>query len=1106
MACCEPIRNISRPFIVALLTLLLLLSSQLSFGQAVGDYQNNLGLGGSGNWSTLASWQRWSGAAWVVPTAPQGYPGQFSSPGTVTTGGFATTVTLDVSPAFSIVNLTVAGFFATLNTGAFNTNLTVTTALSVNGFGIFTFGGTGNLNVQGVTTVNANGAFADSNDTGVSTFTGLVTVGGTFNTTAVTTSSQLVFRGGITNTNAFTAGGGTFDTNPQSLSGNGNISFSQNVVITGITLTSLNAGNLTISGTATGTGSFTNNNTTGVNTFVGSVNLAGAINSTVAASANLVFRGGIVSSGTSFAVGGATFDTNSQAISGTTALSFANNIVITGITLTFSNTNNLAVTGTTTGTGGFTDSNNSGIDTFVGNVSLSLAFITTSVTTAANLIFQGGITNSGTSFTAGGATFNTNAQAISGTTAASFANNVVITGIVLTYSNTNNLTITGSTTGTGGFTDSSNSGIDTFTGSVALSGALDTSAVTTSANVVFGGGINSSGTSFIAGGATFNTGGQSISGTTAMTFGNNVIVTGVAVTNDNTGGVTMSSTGAGVLQGTGSWTQGTTTNILNYAGTTITVSTFDASGVNNTVNYTSAVAGQAIKATATNIYHHLTLSGGGNQIKTLQAATTVNGNLSIQNTSIFSVNTFGLQVKGNWVNSSSNADPFVQGAQTVTLNGTAAQAITNTGNANGTVFNNLTLTNNTGFTLNSGNVIVQSSLSFTAAAGSVVNLNSLNLTIGTAAATPGTLVHTQVAADGWVYGGNLIRFVNAGTIADLAVTGFFPMGNATNFRPFYISSPATAITTGGSFTVGHSLLTTTIILPPAGTGIADASAPAKNILLQHQASWSISSAGVVGGAGSPFNLIAGGTGFGTVNALADLRLCKSASVVGTYVLATGSTADPRLKRTGLTLAEITTTGGSQFFVGSTDAVNTPLPITMRSFSAEARIGTVELKWKTESEVNNDYFTIQKTSDGERFYDVAKVNGAGTTTSPRSYRVVDSQAGSGKWYYRLKQTDFNGIYSYSKLLLVEVSEIVERMIYPNPSAGDYFIIGFSSQDIGKNAFIQMHDMSGKELLRLDVPNLTSGQMKVEPFQRLSSGIYIISILVEQQVTQKKLVVK
>lgn len=1087
-----------------LLVFIVMACPWLAFGQTVGDYQSNLSFGATGSWSTLATWQRWNGAAWAVPTALEGYPGQFNTPTNVSTGGFFTTINFDVSPPFALNNLTIGGLLSTVTTAAFNPNLTINGALSLSNTNAFSFGGTGNLTVLGGSSFA--GTFTDSNDTGTTTFTGQVTVSNSMNTTSVTTSSHLIFRGGISNTGTVTAGGATFDTNNQSISGSGTISFSQNVVITGITLSSLNAGNLTVSGTTTGTGSFTNNNNTGVDTFVGNVNLSGAFTSTVAASTSLVFRGGITSNGTSFSAGGATFDTNNQAITGSTAVSFANNVVITGITLTFSNTNNLTITGTTSGTGSFTDNSNSGIDTFVGNVSITGNFNTTAVTSSSNLVFRGGIANSMTSFTGGGATFDTNGQAISGTTATSFANNVAITGITLTYSNTNNLTISGTTTGTGSFTDSSNNGIDIFAGNVNLGGTFDTSVVTTSANVVFRGGITSSGTSFVAGGATFNTSGpQSISGTTALSFANNVIVTGVTVTNDNTGGITMSATAGAVLSGTGTWTQGTTTNTLNYAGTTIAISTFNASGINNTVNYNSAAGGQTIYSTT---YHHLTLSGGGSQTKTLAAATVVNGNLSIQNNSVFSVSTFGLQVKGDWLNSSSNADPFTQGAQTVTFNGTAAQNITNTGNANGTVFNNVTLNNSAGFTLNSGNTVVQGTLTFTAGAGSKVNLNSLTLTIGTSAASPGTLVHTQASTDGWAYNGSLTRFVSAATIADLAVTGFFPLGNATNFRPFYISSPATAIATGGSFTVTHSLATNTIILPPAGTGIADASPPAKNILLQHQASWSVSSSGVVGGAGTPFNIIAGGTGFGVVALLSDLRLCKSASVVGTYVLATGTIADPRLKRTGLTLANITTTGGSQWFVGSTDAVNTPLPVTLVNFSAELSSAKVLLKWKTESELNNDAFTVQRTSDGETFVDIQTIKGAGTTTIPRSYSAMDESSGAGRRYYRLKQTDYDGNFSYSKLVMVDVPEFASSswIAFPNPTSGASFSVRFNDSDVGKEVFMKLQDMNGKEILEDHKESLESIQAHIVPSQALAPGIYVLSIAIENQVSRIRIVVK
>ncbi len=94
----------------------------------------------------------------------------------------------------------------------------------------------------------------------------------------------------------------------------------------------------------------------------------------------------------------------------------------------------MTVSSTTTNNGAITFATDTGIKTFIGAVSnlATRTWTSTGITTTGNLIFRGGIANSGASFSAGGATFNTNAQAISGTTATSFANNVAVTGIVLT--------------------------------------------------------------------------------------------------------------------------------------------------------------------------------------------------------------------------------------------------------------------------------------------------------------------------------------------------------------------------------------------------------------------------------------------------------------------------------------------------------------------------------------------------------------------------------------------------------------------------------------------------------------------------------------------------
>lgn len=988
---------------------LVLLFTASSFGtlaQTLGDYRSNVAGFSTSNWSTLATWQRWNGSAWATPTVGEGYPGQNAVPNLVTIDDtFFVTINLDVSPPNNIGNITInGGLFTTLQTSG-NRNLTLNGNLTVtNALDLFTFGGTGNLTVNGATT--NNGFFTDSDGTGVSTFVGLVTSSLSWDTSAVTATGNCVFRGGIANTGTFTGGG-------------------------------------------------------------------------------------------------ATFNTNSQSITGSAALSFANNVAITAVTLNNSNTNTLTITGTTTlsTSGGFTDSDNTAATIFVGNVSVGAGttFTSTAVTTSGNMIFRGGIANNGTAFSAGGATFDTNAQAITGTTATSFANGVVITGILLTYSNTNNLTISGTTTGTGSFTDSADNGIDLFVGNVNLTGAFTSTAVTTIGNMIFRGGITSSGTSFSAGSATFNTNAQSISGTTAVSFANTVTLTNVTVSNTNTASVTMTNTGAGALTGTGgaTWTQGVNST-LNYAGSTISAPvTLNASNTGNTVNYNSTSSAQTIFDPSASTYYNLTLSGTGNQTKTLAANTVVSNNLSIQNTAIFSVSNRSLSVAGNWSNSSTNADPFVEGAQTVTFNGTAAQTITNTGDAQGTEFNNLTISNTFGTApqITIGNaVIVRNAMTMTSGR---INLSATTFTIGTAPGSPGSLTHSQASTAGWMYNGSLLRYVNTGTIAALANTGFFPLGDATNFRPFFIQCPTTGITTGGTFTVTHNISTTTSIVSIPDTG------PAVTIVRQHQASWTVASAAVAGGT---YNLTAGGTGFGTIGALADLRFCKSATVVGTHTTATNTTADPRLQRTGLTLAEITTTGGSSFFVGSSNAASSPLPVELSFFNAQSEQDQVLLSWSTASELNNDFFTVQRSGTGEKFDDLFQIKGKGTTNTQSNYSATDSSPLQGLSYYRLKQTDFDGKFTYSNVVSVQNDfSGVQFSVYPNPSEGKKFNVELNGAPANILVPIRIVNTIGANVFEQTFQTNESGSLKVNiDFSVQAQGLYIV-VINSQTGFQRRLII-
>ena len=99
----------------------------------------------------------------------------------------------------------------------------------------------------------------------------------------------------------------------------------------------------------------------------------------------------------------------------------------------------------------------------------------------------------------------------------------------------------------------------------------------------------------------------------------------------------------------------------------------------------------------------------------------------------------------------------------------------------------------------------------------------------------------------------------------------------------------------------------------------------------------------------------------------------------------------------------------------------PLPIVLVSFDANLKNTSVELNWLTESEINNDYFTIQKSKNTIDWYDVLTREGAGNSNSPISYHNTDNQPIKGHSYYRLKQTDFNGVSSYSNIKPIQFIE-------------------------------------------------------------------------------------
>jgi hypothetical protein len=132
---------------------------------------------------------------------------------------------------------------------------------------------------------------------------------------------------------------------------------------------------------------------------------------------------------------------------------------------------------------------------------------------------------------------------------------------------------------------------------------------------------------------------------------------------------------------------------------------------------------------------------------------------------------------------------------------------------------------------------------------------------------------------------------------------------------------------------------------------------------------------------------------------------------------------------------LVTSGTPVFTLATIDTIANPLPVTWLSFSGRYYAGAVELNWSTSMELNNEEYTIERSADGHNFTGIGNVAGVGNTTSISRYSFKDVSPLNGTSYYRIKQTDRDGKFSYSDVIRITAGDAVAKglRIFPNPVA-------------------------------------------------------------------------
>lgn len=168
----------------------------------------------------------------------------------------------------------------------------------------------------------------------------------------------------------------------------------------------------------------------------------------------------------------------------------------------------------------------------------------------------------------------------------------------------------------------------------------------------------------------------------------------------------------------------------------------------------------------------------------------------------------------------------------------------------------------------------------------------------------------------------------------------------------------------------------------------------------------------------------------------------------------------------------------------------PLPVELLFFNAkEKNNSTIVCNWSTASEINNDYFTLERSANGEDFETVAIIDGNGTTNLQHNYSFEDKNPYKGVSYYRLKQTDFNGDFTYSKVENVLItSKDLQYVVFPNPNAGT-FQIKYNALE-NSNANYVLTDATGRTILEKELNN-DSGIHSIS-IENAAAGIYFLNI--------------
>ena len=435
---------------------------------------------------------------------------------------------------------------------------------------------------------------------------------------------------------------------------------------------------------------------------------------------------------------------------------------------------------------------------------------------------------------------------------------------------------------------------------------------------------------------------------------------------------------------------------------------------------------------------------------------------------------YSISLKGDWINNGT----FTSNTSTINMNGTTGQNITG---SSSTIFNNLTINNTI-----SGNggvtVLTNSTVTglLTLTDGHLISPASGRMTLGSSAT-----VSPSNATGSGQSGSFISGYLNRNTSTTSGITYDFPMGDSPSgtWRPLNIT---TQDANGRTWTCQ-------MVKSDPVVDIGSSSILSGELLTGLNDSYY-------------YNLSPN-----TTPATIDLKMYYAASdqpgydesdlIIGHWCDATcGQSKWNNWSKNNLSTDWASSSANdwvqvkniSTFSPVGVGHKNTPLPIELLSFTAQPRNNMVQINWETAMEINCDYFEIERSRGTGAFENlwkwepVIKVQGAGTSSSPKIYSEVDKNPLRGISYYRLKEVDVDGNFFNSIIAKVNLNEKENPLlIFTNPANKTLDV--FTDSPL---ILLNIWDVAGKKILEKHFDQPRSGILSIN-ISFLSEGMYFIS---------------